>query len=107
MKRNVFVLFTVIVMIISTLALGCSTAYKVKPMAFRMPSEYTNVTSVGRAQVAAKAFTEKTEAQEAFGFDIIGAGLLPVQLVWFLMILYLFQNTVSVSSPQTESFLTL
>jgi len=76
MKRNILFLFLIM------LLFGCSTAYKVKPMAFKMPSSYHNVTSIGNAQVAAKAFTDKAEAQEAFGFDILGAGMLPVQLIF-------------------------
>jgi hypothetical protein len=70
------------VFIFRFLMVGCSTAYQVKPMAFKMPSSYHNVTAIGNAQVAAKAFTDKTEAMEAFGFDILGAGMLPVQVIF-------------------------
>jgi outer membrane lipoprotein SlyB len=83
MKRKAFTLFLFLSMMMSMVAAsGCSTAYKVKPMAFKMPSAYHNVVSIGNAEVAAIAFTEKTEAQEAFGFDILGAGMLPVQVVF-------------------------
>jgi hypothetical protein len=78
MKQKGFVLF----LFIGMLMFGCSSAYEVKPMAFRMPSTYDNVTVIGNAQVAAEAFTDKAEAQEAFGFDILGAGMLPVQVIF-------------------------
>jgi len=61
---------------------GCSTAYKAQPMAFKLPSAYPNVTFIGDTQVAARAFGDKAEAQEAFGFDILGAGMLPVQVIF-------------------------
>ncbi len=75
-KRNGFILLVCMMLI------GCSTAYKVQPMAFKMPSAYDNVTVVGNAQIAAKAFSDKAEAREAFGFDILGAGMLPVQVIF-------------------------
>ncbi|MDH3567268.1 MAG: hypothetical protein OEM61_07910 [Desulfobacteraceae bacterium] len=34
------------------------------------------------SQIAAKAFVDAKETQEAFGFDILGAGMLPVQVVF-------------------------
>jgi hypothetical protein len=68
----------VVLLIIS----GCSKTYQVKPLAFRMPSAYGNMQMVSGAQVAAEAFSDKKAAQEAFGFDILGAGMLPVQVVF-------------------------
>jgi hypothetical protein len=83
MRRKVYIIFLFLsLMMIVMVASGCSTAYKVKPMAFKMPSEYHNVTAIGNFQVAAKAYTDKTEAQEAFGFDILGAGMIPVQVIF-------------------------
>ncbi len=64
------------------LAFGCSKSYKVKPLPFKSPMAYENVKELNGAQIAAKAFTDKTEANEAFGFDILGAGMLPVQVIF-------------------------
>jgi len=64
-----------------TLAAGCTT-YKQQPVPFRMPSAYHNATQVAGATVAAKAFADTKEAKEAFGFDIRGAGLYPVQVIF-------------------------
>jgi hypothetical protein len=76
------ILFLFILAVWSLAAIGCSTAYKAKPLAFKMPSAYPNAVFIGDAQVASKAFSEKNEAQNAFGFDILGAGMLPVQVIF-------------------------
>ena len=60
---------------------ACTTSYKAKPLPFKAPTAFPNATEVSGAIVAAKAFADPTEASEAFGFDIRGAGMLPVQVV--------------------------
>ncbi len=60
--------------------LGCSR-YQRKPLSFRMPSEYANHRELEGALLAAEAVSDRRRAREAFGFDIIGAGVLPVQVV--------------------------
>lgn len=49
---------------------------------FKMPAGYPNMTEVAGAQIAAKAFDTKKAAEQAFGFDILGSGVLPVQVVF-------------------------
>lgn len=61
---------------------GCSTAYEAKPLSFRMPSSYHNAANVGGAQVAARAYTNSDEVRQVFGFDVLGAGMLPVQVIF-------------------------
>jgi len=61
---------------------GCSTAYKAEPLPFRTPAAYHNQVDVDGAEVAGEAFTNPKAAKKAFGFDILGAGMLPVQLVF-------------------------
>ncbi len=61
---------------------SCSTSYKVKPLPFKTPASYDNAVTVAGAQVAAKAFNDAKQAKEVFGFDIHGAGMLPVQVVF-------------------------
>ena len=46
------------------------------------PTRFANVQQVGGAKVAAEQYADKAAAKEAFGFDIRGAGLLPVQVVF-------------------------
>lgn len=62
------------------LAGACATAYQATPLPFRAPSAYPNATQVEQTVVGAQAFTDPKKAQEAFGFDVRGAGMLPVQI---------------------------
>ena len=68
-----------IVLTLFTLS-GCTT-YKTQFTGFRPPEGYVNNRVVGGLSLGAEAFANKDEAEDAFGFDIKGAGLLPVQLV--------------------------
>jgi hypothetical protein len=71
-----------LVLTISMLLPGCSKTYKVKPMAFKIPASYGNSIHIAGAEIAAIAFTDPAEAKDAFGFDILGAKMLPVELVF-------------------------
>ena len=55
---------------------ACATAYKAQPLPFRVPSSYANAVGVAGATVAAEAFADSKKAEEAFGFDVRGAGML-------------------------------
>ncbi len=63
-------------------AVSCATAYKAKPLPFRAPSSYPNAVEVSGAVIAAQAFADPQKAEEAFGFDVRGAGMLPVQVIF-------------------------
>jgi hypothetical protein len=65
--------------LVSMLFLGCTYSQQVVP--FKMPSAYPNMVEVAGMQIGSRSFVDPNEAQEAFGFDIRGAGLLPVQIV--------------------------
>lgn len=62
--------------------LGCGPSYQIKPVSFKSPEALNNAVSVAGAQVAAKAFVNAAETKEAFGFDIHGAGMFPIQVVF-------------------------
>ena len=62
--------------------LGACTFYESREVAFRPPDQLANVQQLGGAKVAAVGYADKAAAKEAFGFDIRGAGLLPVQVVF-------------------------
>jgi hypothetical protein len=62
--------------------LGCSTAYKAQPLPFRAPGSYANAVRAGGVVVAAQAYADPKKAEEAFGFNIRGAGFLPVEVIF-------------------------
>ncbi len=64
------------------LATACATAYEAKPLPFRAPSSYSNAVMVDGVVVGAQAFADPKKAEEAFGFDVRGAGMLPVQVAF-------------------------
>jgi hypothetical protein len=47
-----------------------------------MPAAYPNVTEAADASIAAKSYDNQDEAGAAFGFDIRGAGILPIQVIF-------------------------
>jgi hypothetical protein len=59
---------------------GCST-YKNRSVSFRPPQDYANSMNVHGVLVGAEHYADTAKADETFGFDIRGAGLLPVQVV--------------------------
>ena len=70
------------VALILSLVTACATSYKATPMPFRAPSSYANAAKVDGGMVAARSFADPKEAEEAFGFDVRGAGFLPIQVVF-------------------------
>ncbi len=71
-----------LLLIVALVSAGCGQSYVAKPMPFRSPSTYPNATEAGGAIIAAQAFAGSTAAQDAFGFDVRGAGMLPVQVIF-------------------------
>ncbi len=60
---------------------ACAESYQAKPLPFKMPGAYPNAQEAGGAKIGARAYTDVKEAKENFGFDIISAGMLPVEIV--------------------------
>lgn len=59
---------------------GCAT-YESRSVSFRPPQDYANFQNTSGLQVGAESFADPKLAEQAFGFDIRSAGLLPVQIV--------------------------
>ena len=78
MKKN-YLIYLIITLII--FSAGCTPSYKARPLSFKHPSAYPNTTQVANTIIGSRAFVDKKEAQEAFGFDVRSAGMLPVQIV--------------------------
>jgi hypothetical protein len=74
--------FTSFLLALAVVLAGCSSSYVAKPMPFKSPSSYPNATEAGGALIAAQAFAEPATAQDAFGFDVRAAGMLPVQVIF-------------------------
>ncbi len=70
-----------ITLLVTMIALGC-TRYERKVVPFKMPSSLPNAVEVAGADIAAKAYNTPADAKSAFGFDIIAAGVLPVQVIF-------------------------
>ncbi|HBG04118.1 MAG: hypothetical protein A2075_16795 [Geobacteraceae bacterium GWC2_58_44] len=68
------------VMMVMLLLSGC-TAYKSQYVSFRPPEGYVNHREVSGVSFGGEAYPDRKSAEKAFGFDIKGAGLLPVMLV--------------------------
>jgi len=81
MKRNRIILWVLGLLILLGLA-ACQTAYQTKPLPFQAPATMPNAVEVAGAIIGAQAYAETKAASEAFGFDVRGAGLLPVQVVF-------------------------
>jgi len=71
----------VVMLFVSAALCGC-TRYERKVVPFKMPQAYGNATEAAGAVIAAKAYDTTKEAKDAFGFDIIDAGVLPVQVIF-------------------------
>ena len=59
---------------------ACAT-YTSRSVSFRPPQDYANYQDSSGLMVGAESFADVKQAEEAFGFDIRAAGLLPIQVV--------------------------
>ena len=64
------------------LILSACQSYQTKVVPAKLPSAYPNATEVAGATVATRIYDNKKEAQAVYGFDIVGAGVIPVQVVF-------------------------
>lgn len=67
---------------VSLLVGACASSYKAQPVSFELPQRYPNAAEIAGATVAAQAYADGRSARQAFGFDAVDAGLLPVQVVF-------------------------
>jgi len=74
--------YRICVVCLLPLRAGCGTAYKATPVGFELPERYPNAQQIAGATVGAVAYADPRAAGEAFGFDVIDAGLLPVQVAF-------------------------
>jgi len=77
MKNNKLILVSLIFLF----GLISCTTYKTQYTGFKPATEYGNKVVVDGLTIGAEAYADQAAAQQAFGFDIKKAGLLPVQVV--------------------------
>ena len=82
MAMNRLLRYTTLALLPAMLVLVSCTFYESREVAFRPPDQLANTQQVGGAKIAAEQYADKSAAKEAFGFDIRGAGLLPVQVIF-------------------------
>jgi len=70
-----------ICLLVIAIHLSACATYKNSAVPFRPPNDYANYQDTGGLAVGVEAFTDKKLAEDAFGFDIRGAGVLPIQIV--------------------------
>ncbi len=75
MKKRIIILAAILGVLF-----GC-TSYKKQYVGFRPAEDYLNRQIVNNLTIGAEAYADKQSAKEAFGFNIKGTGLLPVQVV--------------------------
>ncbi|MFU8857407.1 MAG: hypothetical protein ACNA8S_10435 [Deferrisomatales bacterium] len=62
--------------------LGACSRYEQRAVPILHPSAYPNAVQAFGVTVGSRPYADRTTAREAFGFDIIGAGVLPVQVAF-------------------------
>lgn len=71
----------VICLLIIAAQLSACATYESRSVSFKPPQDYVNYQNTSGLMVGAESFADPKLAEEAFGFNIRGAGLLPVQVV--------------------------
>ena len=79
MKDKVVLCFMAIFLLVMVSA---CTSYERQVVPFKLPAAYPNAVEAADAFIAAKAYDDKDGAAAAFGFDIKGAGILPIQVIF-------------------------
>lgn len=76
-KKCFFETLLLLIVLVSSCA-----KYERQVVPFQLPSAMPNATQVSGTTLAAKAYNDKKSAEAAFGFDILGTGVYPVQVVF-------------------------
>jgi hypothetical protein len=81
MREEFFVMKKIICFLIVVAHISGCASYASRSVSFRPPQDYANFQNAAGLQVGAESFADTKQAEQAFGFDIRSAGLLPVQVV--------------------------
>lgn len=80
-KRALRVWAVLIALVLGLFVVSCAT-YERQVVPFKMPAAYPNATEVAGATIASRAYDDPKQADQAFGFSIREAGILPVQVIF-------------------------
>lgn len=73
--------YFVLILAVTFVTVSCAS-YERQVVPFQLPSVMPNAAQVSGATIAAKDFPNKKDAEAAFGFDIVGSGVYPIQVVF-------------------------
>jgi hypothetical protein len=71
-----------IIFIALAVILSACQSYERRVVPAKLPSAYPNAIEVAGATVATRVYDNKKEAEALYGFDIVGAGVIPVQVIF-------------------------
>lgn len=74
-------LYRIFLLCLLLLNISACATYERKSLSFKPPTEYLNYRDIAGVQVGGEAYADRAGGEEVFGFDIIKAGILPVQVV--------------------------
>jgi len=75
-------IYSILLLLVTAMLTSCGTAYKATPVGFELPERYANAQQIAGATVGVVAYADRNAAGQAFGFDVLDAGMLPVQVAF-------------------------
>lgn len=79
MKHKVNLCFIAVFLLV---VVSACTRYERQVVPLKLPAACPNAVEAANATIAARAYDDKDGAAAAFGFDIKGAGILPIQVIF-------------------------
>lgn len=73
--------FSIVLICFIVVAFTACQSYQRQVVPFKLPAAYSNATGAAGAIIASKSY-DSQEAKSMFGFDIVGAGVMPVQVLF-------------------------
>lgn len=73
--------FSIVFICFIVVAFTACQSYQRQVVPFKLPAAYPNATGAAGAIIASRAY-DTQEAKSMFGFDIVGAGVMPVQVLF-------------------------
>jgi len=81
MRKNNKIRYFVFLLIAMFILASCQSYHR-QVIPFKMPQAYPNSIEVAGTTIAARLFEDSKEAESVYGFDILGSGILPIQIIF-------------------------